>query len=80
MSQKQVTAAVSESWLARMATLSPLVMTGEIKILWRLTLLGKYYLPFVVLRSGLELKMSDPIVFPTNEDVAQIMLAVKAGQ
>lgn len=72
----------TEGWFVRMLVLTPLFKNGTLKMDWRQVRLAPetLYVPFVMFRAtGLEL-MFDPIEFPTEDDVIQITIALKAGQ
>lgn len=72
----------SQDWFQRMLVITPLTKSGVINIIWRQVKLApdSLYLPYVVFKAtGLTLAF-DPITFPTEDDVIQITLALKAGQ
>lgn len=72
----------SKGWFQRMLVLTPFFKNGTLTMNWRQMRLApeSLYVPFVIFRAtGLEL-MFDPIEFPTEDDVIQITIALKAGQ
>lgn len=69
-------------WFQRMLVLTPLFKNGTLKMDWRQVRLApeSLYVPFVMFgATGLEM-MFDPVEFPTENDVIQITIALKAGQ